>query len=49
MNADGSRGAGDKLQLGAGTLLLWWLGAGLLGAGVVTAAAAAALHRHARA
>jgi len=29
MNADGSRGAGAKLQLGAGTLLLWWLGAGL--------------------
>jgi hypothetical protein len=49
MNADGSRGIAAKLQLGARTSLLWWVGAALLGAGVLAAAAAAALYRHARA
>ena len=48
MNADGSRGVTAKLQLGARTSLLWWLGAALLGAGVLAAAAAAALYRRAR-
>jgi hypothetical protein len=40
MNADGSRGVTAKLQVGARTSLLWWIGAGLLGAAALAAAAA---------
>ncbi len=47
MNADGSRGVTAKLQFGACTSLLWWVGAALLGVAVVAAAAAAALYRRA--
>jgi hypothetical protein len=49
MNADGSRGVTAELQFGGRTALLWWLGAGLLGAAVLAAAAAAALYARARA
>lgn len=49
MNADGSRGVTAELQFGARTSLLWWVGAALLGAGIVAAAAAAVLYRFARA
>jgi hypothetical protein len=49
MNADGARGVTTKVQLRARTPLLWWIGAVLLGFGVVAAATAAALYRHARA
>jgi hypothetical protein len=49
MNADASRGVNAELRFGARTSLLWWLGAALLGAGVLAGAAAAALHRHGRA
>jgi hypothetical protein len=49
MNADGSRGVTARLQLGARTSLLWWLGAALLTAGVLAAAAAVALYRYSRA
>jgi hypothetical protein len=49
MNADGSRGVTAKLQLGARTSLLWWLGAALLVAAVLAIAGASALYRRARA
>jgi len=49
MNADGSRGIAAELQFGARTSLLWWVGAGLLGAGLLTAAGAAVLYAFARA
>lgn len=49
MNANGSRGVTAELRFGARTSMLWWIGAGLLGAGLVAAAAAAALYRRARA
>jgi hypothetical protein len=48
MNADGSRGVTTELQFGARTSLLWWIGAALLGAGVLAAAAATSLYRRAR-
>jgi hypothetical protein len=48
MNADGSPGVTAKLQFRAHTSLLWWVGAALLGLGVVAAAAATILHRLAR-
>jgi hypothetical protein len=48
MNADGSRGVTAALKFGVRTSLLWWLGAGLLGAAVLAAAAAAALYSRAR-
>ena len=49
MNADRSRGVTAELQLGARTSLLWWIGAALLAAGVLAAAAAAGLYRRAHA
>jgi len=49
MNADGAPGVTAELRLGARTSLLWWLGAALLGLGLVAAAAAAVLRRSARA
>lgn len=48
MNADDSRGVSADLKLGVRTSLLWWLGAGLLGAAALAAAAAAALYSRAR-
>ena len=48
MNADNSRGITADLRFGVRTSLLWWLGAGLLGAAVLAAAAAAALYSRAR-
>jgi hypothetical protein len=48
MNADGSRGITAELQFGAHTSLLWWLGAGLLGAAVLAAVIAAALYTRSR-
>jgi DNA-binding transcriptional ArsR family regulator len=35
MNADGSRGVTAELEFGARTSLPWWVGAALLGAGVL--------------
>lgn len=49
MNADGSRGVTAQLELGARTSLLWWLGAGLLGAALLVALVAAALRSRAQA
>jgi hypothetical protein len=49
MNADDSRGVTADLKFGVRSGLLWWLGAGLLGAAVLAAAAAAALSTRARA
>jgi len=49
MNADGSRGVTARLQLGARTSLLWWLGAALLALGALAAAVAATLYTRARA
>lgn len=49
MNADGSNGVTARLQLGARTSLLWWLGAALLAASVLAAVAAAALYRRSHA
>jgi hypothetical protein len=48
MNADDSRGVTADLKLGVRTSLLWWLGAGLLGAAALAAAIAAALFARAR-
>ena len=48
MNADDSRGVSADLKFGVRTSLLWWLGAGLLGAAALLAAAAAALYSRAR-
>lgn len=48
MNADGSRGVTAELELGARTTLLWWLGAGLLVAALLTATVAATLRHRAR-
>ena len=48
MNADDSRGISADLKFGVRTSLLWWLGAGLLGASVIVAAVAAGLYRRAR-
>jgi hypothetical protein len=48
MNADGSRGVTARLQLGARTPLLRWLGAGFLAAAAVAAAAAGALYTRSR-
>jgi hypothetical protein len=48
MNADDSRGVTADLKFGVRTSLLWWLGAGLLAATVLAAAAGAALHSRAR-
>jgi hypothetical protein len=42
MNADGSRSVTAELQFGARTSLLWWVGAGLLGAAALALLAAAA-------
>lgn len=49
MNADGSRGVTARLQLGARTSLLWWLGGALLTTSVLAGAAAAGLSRRSRA
>lgn len=49
MNADGSRGVSAELQLGARSSLLWWVGAGLLGAAVLATGLAAVLYARARA
>ncbi len=48
MNADDSPGITADLKFGVRTSLLWWLGAGLVGAAVLVAAAAAALYSRAR-
>ncbi len=48
MNADDSRGITADLKFGVRTSLLWWLGAGLLGAAALAAAIAAALFARAR-
>ena len=48
MNADDARGVTADLKFGVRTSLLWWLGAGLLGASIIAAAAGAALYRRAR-
>jgi hypothetical protein len=48
MNADDSRGVSADLKFGVRTSLLWWLGAGLLGAAALAAAIAAALFAGAR-
>jgi hypothetical protein len=49
MNADGSRGITAELRFGARTSLLWWVGAGLLGAALLATAAAGVLYALARA
>jgi len=48
MNADDSRGISADLKFGVRSSLLWWLGAALLGASVIVAAAATGLYRRAR-
>jgi hypothetical protein len=48
MNADDSRGITADLKFGVRTSLLWWLGAGLLGAAVLAAGVAAALYSRTR-
>lgn len=49
MNVDDSRGVTADLELGVRTSLLWWIGAALLGASTIAAAAAVALRARARA
>ena len=49
MNADDSRGISADLKFGVRTSLLWWLGAGLLGAAALAGVIAAVLYRNARA
>jgi hypothetical protein len=48
MNADDSRVVSVDLKFGVRTSLLWWLGAGLLGAAAIAAALATALFARAR-
>jgi hypothetical protein len=48
MNADDPRGITADLKFGVRTSLLWWLGAGLVGAAVLAAAIAAALYARMR-
>jgi hypothetical protein len=48
MNSDGSRGVTAALELGARTDLLWWIGAALLGFGLIAAAGAGMFYCSAR-
>jgi hypothetical protein len=48
MNADDSRGVTADLKFGVRTSLLWWVGAGLVGAALIAAAAAAAFFSRVR-